>query len=233
MQLPTSPRWWPIPPRLMLGCLVGRRAPLRPADPYNTDVMRRSRHLRSAALARAFLLMLAAMGAASDARAQGYPFSQRGSVSQNVAHTHITIRYGRPVTRGRALFGQLVPWDKVWHPGADSATTIALTHDVLVEGGPLKAGEYSLWLIPRQTAPWTLIFSRAARAFHQPYPGAEHDALRVDVAPDTGSHMESMAFYFERVVREDAVLQLHWGSRILPVRITAFYKPPEDPQTQR
>ena len=45
------------------------------------------------------------------APAQGYPFSQRGSVEQMVAFTDISVVYGRPVARGRALFGALVPWD--------------------------------------------------------------------------------------------------------------------------
>ena len=91
---------------------------------------------------------------AVSAQTQGYPPSQRGSVSQNVALTEITVIYGRPVARGRALFGQLVPWDSVWHPGADSATRIVFTHDVEIEGHTLKGGEDSLWLSPRADRPW-------------------------------------------------------------------------------
>src|SRR5262249_61440888 len=91
--------------------------------------------------------------------AQGYPFSQRGSVSQTVAFTTISVTYGRPIARGRALFGQLVPWDSVWHPGADSATRIVFDHDLVVEGHPLKAGEYSLWLIPPERPAGTVIFT--------------------------------------------------------------------------
>src|SRR5205085_7548555 len=85
------------------------------------------------------LAILAAQGAANrEALAQGYPFSQRGSVTQHVAHTTIAIEYGRPVARGRALFGQLVPWDSVWHPGADSATRISFDHPVLLEGHEVR-----------------------------------------------------------------------------------------------
>jgi hypothetical protein len=64
---------------------------------------------------------LVAVGLASPsaAHAQGYPFSQRGSVAQTIAFTNISVTYGRPVARGRVLFGQLVPWDSTWHPGAD------------------------------------------------------------------------------------------------------------------
>src|SRR5436190_21965783 len=126
------------------------------------------------------LLSSATLGVlvAGPARAQGYPFSQRGSVTQMVAFTEISVTYGRPVARGRALFGALVPWDSVWHPGADSATRITFTRAVIVEGMPLPAGEYSLWLIPRESAPWTVIFSRAAHVFHKPYPGARFEVMR-------------------------------------------------------
>lgn len=158
-------------------------------------------------------------------RAQGYPFSQRGSVTQTVAFTTISLAYGRPVARGRALFGQLVPWDSIWHPGADSATRVSFDHDVLIEGQLLRAGEYSLWLLPREHRPWTVIFSRAAHVFHKPYPGPSADALRVDVAPESVSHVETLAIYFPLVLRDDAVMRIHWGTVGVPVRIKAPYRP--------
>ena len=165
--------------------------------------------------------MAVAMAWAGLACAQGYPFSQRASMVQNVAHTQISIEYGRPVARGRTLFGQLVPWDSVWHPGADSATRIAFSRDVIIEGTPLAAGEYSLWLIPRERDAWTLIFSRAARVFHRPYPGAASDALRLTLTPEAATHMESFTIHFPVVLRDEATMQLHWGATALPVRIRA------------
>lgn len=164
------------------------------------------------------------------AHAQGYPFSQRGVTQQDVAFTSIEVRYGRPVARGRTLFADsgLVPYGKVWHPGADSATRIAFSHDVVVEGRVLKAGEYSLWLIPRGGGPWTMIFSTAAHVFHTPYPGENRDALRVDVQPEHLSHMETMAIYFPVVNRDEAVLRIHWGEWAAPVRIKAPWRPPDE-----
>ncbi|MEP6494075.1 MAG: DUF2911 domain-containing protein [bacterium] len=159
--------------------------------------------------------------------AQGYPFSQRTTIAQSVALTEISLTYGRPVARGRALWGQLVPWDTVWHPGADSATRLSFNHDIVIEGHPMKAGEYSLWLIPREHKPWTVILSRAAHTFHIPYPGASKDALRFDVAPESLSHMESMAIYFPKVLRDDAIMRIHWGELGVPINIKAPYKPPE------
>jgi hypothetical protein len=160
--------------------------------------------------------------------AQGYPFSQRGGVTQNIAFTEIAVTYGRPVARGRVLFGKLVPWDSVWHPGADSATRVTFNHDVLIEGQKLEAGEYSLWLVPRESVPWTLILSRAAHAFHKPYPGSSLDALRVPVTPERLSNMETLAIYFPLVLRDKAVMRIHWGETGVSVHIEAPFRPTPD-----
>lgn len=171
----------------------------------------------------ALLIVLVALPGVTEA--QGYPPSQRGGLTQHVALTKIEVTYGRPVARGRALFGQLVPWDSIWHPGADSATRISFDHDVTVEGKPLKAGTYSLWMIPREGQPWTIVFSRAAHVFHRPYPGVAEDALRIEVTPETVSHVESMTIEFPMVLRDDAVMRIHWGTVAAPIRIKAPYKP--------
>lgn len=173
------------------------------------------------ALIGQFLVVATAYG-------QGFPFSQRGSVQQTVAFTGVEIVYSRPVARGRKLFGDsgVVRWNQVWHPGADSATRVSFSRDVLLEDRSLEAGTYSLWLIPRETAAWTLILSRASHVFHSPYPGESSDVLRVDIAAERGAHMETLAIYFPVVRRDEAVMRVHWGETILPVRIKAPYRPP-------
>jgi len=162
------------------------------------------------------------------ATAQGYPFSQRGSVSQMVAFTEIEVSYGRPVAHGRVLFGKLVPWDSVWHPGADSATRVTFDHDVLIEGQKLEAGEYSIWLVPRESAPWTVILSRAAHTFHKPYPGSSLDVLRVLATPEHLSHMETLAIYFPLVLRDKAIMRVHWGETGVSMHIEAPFRPNPD-----
>jgi len=163
--------------------------------------------------------------AAGCAEAQTIPFSQRGAVSQSVGFTQISIDYGRPVARGRTLFPTLVNWDKVWNPGADSATRVSFNRDVMINGKPLTAGDYSVWLIPRESSPWTLLLHKSAHVFHTPYPGDDGVALRVDIAVEAGEHMETMAFYFPVVVRDSAVMRFHWGKTVLPISIKAPYRP--------
>ena len=168
---------------------------------------------------------IGALASSASAAAQGYPFSQRATVTQSVAFTEIVVAYGRPVARGRVLFGQLVPWDSIWHPGADSATRVTFSHDVLVEGRALKAGEYSVWLIPRESGTWTFILSRAAHVFHKPYPGAGDDVLRVEVRPERLSHMETLAIYFPQTLRDEADMRVHWGETGVSLHIKAPWRP--------
>ena len=143
--------------------------------------------------------------------------SQHGSVSQQIANTTITIEYNRPVARGRAIFGSLVPYGRVWCPGADNCTTIQVSTDVKINGQSLARGTYSVWAEPEQDR-WTMIFNSAQPVFHTRYP-ADKDVLRVRVVPRQGSQMETLAFYFPVVDGTHAELVLHWGTVVVPLSI--------------
>lgn len=143
--------------------------------------------------------------------------SQHGSVSQQIANATITIEYNRPVARGRALFGALVPWGRVWCPGADNCTTIQLSADVRINDHLLPAGTYSLWAEP-QAERWTIIFNGAHPVFHTRYP-PNQDVLRVLATSRQGSHMETLAFYFPVVEGAHAELVLHWGTVVVPLSV--------------
>ena len=143
--------------------------------------------------------------------------SQRATVSQRINDTTVTIDYSRPVARGRELFGKLVPYGRVWCPGADDATTIDVTTDVTINGQSLAKGKYSVWAEPNAEK-WVMIVNRTANVWHTRYPTGQ-DALRVEVAPRTGEHMETMAFYFPVVEGRKAELVLHWGTIVVPLAI--------------
>lgn len=156
--------------------------------------------------------------AAAPLSAQPVRKSQPGLVQQQIASTKVTVTYSRPVARGRELFGGIVPWGKIWNPGADTATAITVSTPVRVNDQPLAAGSYSLWIEPRQDR-WLVIFSRAHPVFHVPYPKGQ-DALRLTVIPRAGAHMETLAFYFPLVEAQGAELVLHWGAVVVPLVIT-------------
>jgi len=161
-------------------------------------------------------LLIAAGGCTGDGEIRK---SQHASLTQMVGHAEVAIEYNRPVARGRALFGALVPYGEPWNPGADQATAISFSKDVMIDGQPLPAGKYSIWIIPGAER-WIFILSRAADVFHTPYP-AGRDALRLEIAPRRGSHMETLAFYFPAVDSTRAELVMHWGETILPLQIDA------------
>ena len=121
--------------------------------------------------------------------------SQAGAIGQRVATTEITVTYSRPVARGRQIFGALVHYDQIWTPGADQATAVTFSRNVEINAHPLPKGSYSLWTIPR-SGNWTIVFNKAAKAYHDHYPGEEQDALRFDVQPEAGPHVETLSFSF-------------------------------------
>ncbi len=145
------------------------------------------------------------------------PKSQHARLEQRVGRVVVTIEYNRPVARGRRLFGGIVPYGVAWDPGADAASTINFSGQVELEDHVVPSGTYSIWAIPGATE-WTLILSRAARVFHEPYPEGE-DALRLKLTPQAGPHMETLGFYFPMVDADSALLHLHWGETIVPIRV--------------
>lgn len=170
---------------------------------------------------RPFLVTVAALtvGASQSVRAQGNLRSQLGTVSQSIAGTKIELVYRRPVARGRALFGALVPWGQVWTPSADSGARITLSAPVEVNGSKLGAGSYSIWAIPDSTS-WTVIFNSVAEVFHRNYPDGR-DVLRVRATPTHGDHVESLMFSFPMADGDSTRLELRWGTTVVPLSIRA------------
>ena len=148
---------------------------------------------------------------------QGTPRSQLATVSQQVAGAKVELVYRRPVARGRALFGALVPWGRIWTPSADSAARFSVSVPITVNGATLPAGTYSLWTIPDSVS-WTVVFNRIPAAFHLRYPEG-HDVLRVQAMPVQGPHVETLMFAFPTVDADSAIMHLQWGTTIVPLTI--------------
>src|SRR6187399_2438468 len=80
--------------------------------------------------------------------------SPTAEIKQNFALSNIEISYSRPGVKGRKIFGDLVPFGKVWRTGANGATTVTFGEDVTIGGKKVAAGKYGLLSIPGQTE-WT------------------------------------------------------------------------------
>ena len=145
--------------------------------------------------------------------------SEKGSVSQTVDGTTITVEYSRPVARGRTPFPDVVRYGRPWTPGANWATTLEVDKPVHINGNSVPKGKYSVWMIPGADE-WTVTLSRDARRFHTSAPSERDEQVRFTVKPTAGSHMETLAFFFPIVTRDGATLDMHWATTIVPMRIT-------------
>lgn len=156
-------------------------------------------------------VVLCAMALAGPGGAQ-VRASERGSVSQTVDGTVITLDYSRPQARGRNdLFGKVVSWGHMWTPGANWATTLELNRSIRINGQDVPAGKYSVWFVPRQRGLWTVHLNKNPRLFHTRGPKPEDQFLTIGVLPRRGNHTEILTFDFPRVTPEGATLRMRWG----------------------
>jgi hypothetical protein len=148
--------------------------------------------------------------------------SPNAAVSFQLGVTEIEVTYGAPSVRDRTIFGDLVPYGEVWRTGANEATTISFSTDVVVEGRPLDAGTYMLATIPQPDS-WTVILNSQAGQWGTYQYDPDHDVFRVNVTPSRALFTETMNFAFEEFVPGENVdevqLVLHWADVHVPIRI--------------
>jgi pimeloyl-ACP methyl ester carboxylesterase len=144
--------------------------------------------------------------------------SPRASAAQQIGLAEVTVRYGRPQVKGREIWGKLVPWNRVWRTGANEATTLTFSRDVLVEGQRLAAGTYSFFTIPSESE-WTVIFNRGAHQWGAFNYNPEFDALRVKIKAQSAEPMEWLNFSFDPTGEKSANLILRWEKLKLLLKI--------------
>jgi len=139
--------------------------------------------------------------------------SPADSASGKIGEAVILINYSSPSVKGRAVWGELVPYGQVWRAGANEATMVAVDRDVLVEGKKLPAGKYSFYAIPNKDA-WTVIFNKVAEQWGTQY-DPKQDALRVKVKPRKAANMNERLIYD---VTDDGIVLL-WENVEVPVSV--------------
>ena len=144
--------------------------------------------------------------------------SPSATLMQTVGLTDITIKYSRPGVKGRAIWGALVPYDKVWRTGANEATTIAFSDDVTVEGQKLPKGTYSLHTQPGRDQ-WTVIFNSVADQWGSYSYDAAKDVVRINVKPQTAEHREWLMFEIPEMTTDTAKVVLRWEKLAVPFTV--------------
>jgi len=143
--------------------------------------------------------------------------SPNATVSQTIGTTVVTLHYGRPGVKGRTVFGDLVPYGKVWRAGANEATAINFSKDVKVQGQTLKAGWYSLFMIPTENE-WTVIFNSTIK-WGLDY-DQNSDVLRVTTTSEDAPMREWLMYYFRNLTGNSAELVMTWDKTAVPISIT-------------
>lgn len=166
-------------------------------------------------------LVLAAALAATGLSAQQLPQpSPKGEVEQIVGLTDVELEYNRPSVRGRKIFGELVPYGKVWRTGANLNTTIEFDGTVVIEGSKVEAGKYSMFTIPGADM-WEVILNRNTELWGEGDRKEEDDVLRVKVKPAKTEFTETLTFSFDEVKDDKARLDMRWETTRVSLQLHA------------
>ncbi|HYC41345.1 MAG TPA: DUF2911 domain-containing protein [Chitinophagaceae bacterium] len=142
------------------------------------------------------------------------------TVKQDFGLSSVELSYSRPGVKNRKIFGDLVPYGKVWRTGANNATTITFGDTVMVGGMKIKPGKYGLLTIPDRDS-WTVILSKSTSTTSPADYKQEEDIVRVKVKPQsTNEKVETFTIQFANVKPTAIDLQLLWDNTAVSLPIS-------------
>jgi hypothetical protein len=137
--------------------------------------------------------------------------SPKSVINQMVGLTEVEINYSRPGAKGRPVFGNLVPFGKLWRTGANENTTISFSDDVIIDGKTLKKGKYALYTVPRIES-WDVIFYTTTDNWGLPQEFDEANvALKTTVKEEALSKsVENLTITIGNLETNSATLEIAW-----------------------
>ncbi len=142
------------------------------------------------------------------------------TIKQNFGLSNIELSYSRPGMKGRKIYGDLVPYGKVWRTGANSATLISFADDVTIGGTKVKAGKYGLVTIPEKRN-WTIIITKQLDVTSPAAYKQDQDVVRVEAkSMDMDETMESFTMQFANVKPNSTELHIMWDRTVVALPIT-------------
>src|SRR5947209_13168948 len=132
----------------------------------------------------------------------------------------IKTDYSSPRMKGRKIYGDLVPYGKVWRTGANEATTFVPSTDVVVGGKTVPAGNYTIFTVPNADR-WTLIINKKTGEWGIPYKYESDELARVDMkVSKTSSPVENFTISYEKS-GNGCTMKMEWENTSASVDITA------------
>ncbi|MDI1321292.1 MAG: DUF2911 domain-containing protein [Algoriphagus sp.] len=145
--------------------------------------------------------------------------SPSAKIAQKVGLTDVTVDYSRPSTKGRKIFGELVPFGEVWRTGANGATIISFSTDVEIDGKKVPQGQYALYAIPGKSE-WTIILSKDTKLWGAIGYDPKNDLMRFQVEPSKLSRVyETFEISFNNMTDNGADLSIKWEQTRVDFRI--------------
>ncbi len=143
------------------------------------------------------------------------------TIKQDFGISSIELSYSRPGVKGRKVFGDLVPYGKVWRTGANNATTINFADDVTIGTAKIPAGKYGLLTIPDKDS-WAIIITKQLDVTSPAAYKQENDLVRINVKPMTmKDKMETFTMQFANVKPSTCELQIMWENTAVTLPISA------------
>ncbi|HJS01501.1 MAG TPA: DUF2911 domain-containing protein [Flavobacterium sp.] len=145
--------------------------------------------------------------------------SPKAIVKQVVGLTDVEIVYARPSARGRAVYGNLVPFGKLWRTGANDNSTISFSDDVVINGKTLKKGKYALYTIPNIQS-WEVLFYTATDNWGTPKDFDDAKvALKVAVKEEALPRpVETFTIAINNLETNSATLDISWENSYVSLK---------------
>ena len=143
------------------------------------------------------------------------------TMKQDFALSSIEITYSRPMVKGRTIFGDVVPFGKIWRTGANGATKVTFGEDVKIGGMAVKAGSYALYSVPDKSE-WEIIINKGANNGGLNGYKAEDDVARFKVkSMNLPMSIESFTVIIGDVSASTANIQIMWANTAVTIPVEA------------
>jgi len=153
----------------------------------------------------------------------------RATVDQQIGWARVGIEYGRPETRGRKVFGEMVPFDRVWRLGSDEATRLVTDAEIALGALVVPAGSYSLFVVPHPRT-WTLVVNKVADQWGAWNRNPAQDLGRIELDVETlEAPVDALTLALEPTGERSAVLAIAWELMRVTVPVSVVGEPPVPP----
>jgi hypothetical protein len=161
---------------------------------------------------KSVMFLLAALVCAAPVMAQQKRMSPHETISKTIDRNRVTITYGRPYAKGRKIWGELVPFGKIWRTGADEATTLITEKTITIGGTEVPAGAYTLFTLPAEDGTAKLVINKQLGQWGLSY-NEKNDLARVDLTKAAvAAPVEQFTMAIEGNPSGGGLIKMSWES---------------------